>query len=47
MDVKKLVVMSLSCTNFGDAELNRIMQDKTARNAFVDIVVKIFFIFAS
>lgn len=39
MDVKKLVKMTASCSNFQDHEINRIMEDDIARKAFVNLLV--------
>ncbi len=39
MDIKKIATLSLSCADFNDVQINRIMQDKTARKAFLDIKV--------
>ncbi len=39
MDVRKLVKMTTSCSNFDDKEINRIMEDDIARKAFVNLLV--------
>lgn len=39
MDIKKLAALSVSCSDFDDVEINRIMQDKTARKVFQDVKV--------
>jgi len=42
MDKKKLAVFTASLENFSDGEINRIMQDQSARPFFTNIMVNTF-----